>query len=245
MTKEKKMTELQFLPEDWERALAIVAHPDDLEYGAASAIARWTSQGKEISYLLVTRGEAGIDSMTPEEVGPLREVEQRKAAEIVGVRNVDFLDYQDGVIEYSLDLRRDMSRIIRRRRPDILISLNYHLTWGGVVLNMADHRWVGLAVLDAARDAGNRWIFPELLEEGLKPWNNVKMVCLSGSPQPTHVVDVTSSLDKGIASLKAHQAYIENLSGDFDPESFLSESASGTGKQVGCDYAVSFEVIQI
>jgi len=239
------MTELQSLPEDWDRALAIVAHPDDLEHGAASAIARWTTQGKEISYLLVTRGEAGIDSMPPEEVGPLREAEQRRAAEIVGVRNVDFLDYQDGVIEYSLDLRRDMSRIIRRRRPNILISLNYHLTWGGVVLNMADHRWVGIAVLDAARDAGNRWIFPELLEEGFEPWNDVKMVCLSGSSNPTHAVDVSSSIDKGIASLKAHKAYIENLRGDFNPETFLRESASGTGKSIGCEYAVSFEVIEI
>jgi LmbE family N-acetylglucosaminyl deacetylase len=239
------MNELQFLPEDWDRALAIVAHPDDLEYGAASAIARWTSQGKEISYLLMTRGEAGIDSLSPEQVAPLREAEQRRAANVVGVRDVHFLDYQDGMIEYNLDLRRDMCRIIRRYRPNILIMLNYHLTWNGTVLNMADHRWVGLAVLDAARDAGNRWIFPELLKEGLEPWGDVKMVCISGSSRPTHVVDVSLSLDKGIASLKAHQAYIENLSGDFDPETFLRESASETGKHVGCEYAVSFEVIQI
>ena len=239
------MNELQFLPEDWDRALAIVAHPDDLEYGVASAIARWTSQGKEISYLLVTRGEAGIDSLSPEEVGPLREAEQRRAANVVGVTDVLFLDYKDGAIEYTLDLRRDMSRTIRRYRPNILITLNYHLTWNGTVLNMADHRWVGLAVLDAARDAGNRWIFSELLGEGLEPWGEVKMVCVSGSPRPTHAVDVSSSIDKGIASLKAHKAYIENLKGNFDPEAFLRESASGTGKRVGCEYAVSFEVIQI
>ena len=121
------MTELQHLPEDWDRALAIVAHPDDLEYGAASAIARWTSQGKEISYLLVTKGEAGIDSMTPEEVGPLREAEQRRAADIVGVQNVHFLDYRDGTIEYGLELRRDMSRIIRKHCPNILITLKYNV----------------------------------------------------------------------------------------------------------------------
>ena len=239
------MNELQFLPEDWDRALAIVAHPDDLEYGSASAIARWTSQGKVISYLLVTRGEAGIDSLSPDEVGPLRESEQRRAADLVGVRDVHFLDYQDGTIEYTLDLRRDMCRTIRRNRPEILITLNYHLTWNGTVLNMADHRSVGLAALDAARDAGNRWIFSELLEEGLEPWHDVKMVCVSGSPRPTHVVDVSSSLERGIASLKAHQAYLENLDGEFDPETFLRESASGTGKRVGCEYAVSFEVIQI
>ena len=239
------MNELQFLPEDWDRALAIVAHPDDLEYGAASAIARWTSQGKEISYLLVTRGEAGIDSLSPEQVAPLREAEQRRAADVVGVRDVHFLDYQDGMIEYTLDLRRDMCRTIRRYHPNILITLNHHLTWNGTVLNMADHRWVGLSVLDAARDAGNRWIFPELLKEGLEPWGGVKMVCMSGSPRPTHAVDVSLSIDKGIESLKAHQAYLENLSGDFNPETFLRESAAGTGKRVGCQYAVSFEVIQI
>lgn len=239
------MTELERLPEDWDRALAIVAHPDDLEYGAASAIARWTSQGKEVSYLLVTRGEAGIDALPPEEVGPLREAEQRRAANLVGVRNVHFLDYQDGTIEYGLNLRREMSRIIRRYSPDILITLNHHLTWNGTVLNMADHRWVGLAVLDAARDAGNRWIFPELLEEGFEPWGRVRMVCISGSHRATHGVDVTSSLDKGIASLKEHRAYLGNLKGEFDPESFLRESASGTGKRLGCEYAVSFEVIKI
>jgi len=236
---------LKTLSEDWEKALAVVAHPDDLEYGAASAIARWTSQGKEISYLLVTRGEAGIDSMSPEEAGPLREAEERKGAGLVGVRDVEFLNYQDGVIEYGLSLRRDITRAIRKVCPDILITLNYHLTWNGTVLNMADHRWVGLAVLDAARDAGNRWIFPELLEEGLKPWNRISMVCVNGSPRPTHAVDVTPFLDRGIASLKQHRVYIENLNADFNPETFLRHNAAETGKRHGCQFAVSFEVVKI
>lgn len=237
--------ELEILSEDWGRALAIVAHPDDLEYGAASAIARWTSQGKEIGYLIVTRGEAGIDSMSPQEVGRLREQEEIKAATLVGASPVDFLNYPDGTIEYGLPLRRDLTRAIRNHRSDILITLNYHLTWGGTVLNMADHRWVGLAVLDASRDAANRWIFPELLEEGLEPWGGVKMVLVSGSHRPTHGVDVTEFLDKGIASLKAHRVYIENLEGGFDPESFLRQGAAGTGKRLGCQLGVSFEVIKI
>ena len=110
---------------------------------------------------------------------------------------------------------------------------------------MADHRWVAQAVLDAARDAGNRWIFPELLEEDLQPWNGVKMVCISGSPQPTHAVDVTDYLDRGIASLKAHRAYIENLAGAFNPEAFLRENAASSGKRFGCRYAVAFEVMTI
>jgi LmbE family N-acetylglucosaminyl deacetylase len=239
------VTQLKPLSEGWERALAIVAHPDDLEYGAASAIARWTSQGKEIVYLLVSRGEAGIDSMSPEEAGPLREKEERNAARVVGVRHVDFLNYRDGIIEYGLPLRRDITRSIRQYCPDILITVNHHLTWNGTVLNMADHRWVGLAVLDAARDAGNRWIFPELLEEGLEPWDNVRMVLIGGSPRPTHAVDVAGFLEKGIASLKEHPVYIENLQGDFDPEAFLTQIARSTGKRFGCELAVSFEVIII
>ena len=237
--------DLKPLDENWERALAVVAHPDDLEYGAASAVARWTAQGKQVGYLMVSRGEAGIDSMPPEETGPLREEEERTSARLVGVDTVEFLDYQDGVIEYGLPLRRDIARAIRRHRPNVLVTLNFQLTWGGPALNMADHRWVGLAVLDAARDAANRWIFPELLQEGLQPWDGVKMVCISGSPQAKHAVDVTDFIDKGIASLKAHRAYIENLSGDFDPEAFLRNNASATGKRFGCPYAVGFEVMKI
>ena len=99
--------------------------------------------------------------------------------------------------------------------------------------------------LDAARDAANRWIFPELLREGLQPWGGVKTVCIFGSPQADHAVDVTDYLDKGIASLRAHKAYIENLSGDFDPEAFLRNSASATGNRFGCSYAVGFEVMKI
>ena len=236
---------LKPLDENWERALAVVAHPDDLEYGAASAVARWTSQGKQVSYLMVSRGEAGIDGMPPEETGPLREEEEMVSAHLVGVDTVEFLDHRDGVIEYGLPLRRDIARAIRRHRPNVLITLNFQLTWGGPELNMADHRWVGLAVLDASRDAANRWIFPELLQEGLQPWSGVKMVFISGSPQAGHAVDVSDFLDKGIASLKAHKAYIQNLAGDFDPEAFLRNNALATGKRSGCRYAVGFEVMKI
>ena len=101
---------LQKLPEGWNKALAVAAHPDDFEFGASSAIARWTSQSKEVVYLMVTRGEAGIDSMSPEEAGPIREGEQRRSAKVVGVDSVEFLDYRDGVVEYGLSLRRDIAR---------------------------------------------------------------------------------------------------------------------------------------
>ncbi len=240
-----EQTKLQPVPEDWERALVVMAHPDDIEYGAASAVARWTSQGKSVAYLLATRGEAGIDSMTPEEAGPLREDEERSGAALVGVQTVEFLDHTDGVVEHGLPLRRDIARAIRRHRPDTLVTGNFDVTWGGRAFNMADHRSVGLAALDAARDAGNRWIFPELLEEGLEPWNGVKRVFIGGSNTPTHAADVTDFIDRGVASLEEHRAYIAGLGRDFDPDMFLRMNANATGELLGCDYAVSFQVLQI
>ncbi|MEE9198596.1 MAG: PIG-L deacetylase family protein [Dehalococcoidia bacterium] len=238
-------TQLQKLPEDWNTALAVVAHPDDLEYGAASAIARWTSQGKEVTYLIVTRGEAGIDSMAPEKVGPLREEEERRSARVVGVDIVEFLDYRDGVVEYGLPLRRDIARAVRKHRPDVVITDNHHLSWGSGSFNMADHRWVGLAALDAARDAGNRWIFPELLDEGLEPWGGVQMVFIVASLNRTHAVDVTDFIDRGVASLQEHKVYTDNLPGDFDADTFLRWGAAEVGERAGCEYAVALEVINL
>ena len=109
------------LPEDWDRCLAVAAHPDDIEYGTASAVARWTAQGKQVTYLLATRGEAGIDSMHPDQAAPLREAEERAGAAEVGVDVVEFLDHRDGVVEYGTALRRDIVRAIRRHKPDIMV----------------------------------------------------------------------------------------------------------------------------
>src|SRR5882672_928254 len=127
---------LAALPDDWDRALAVVAHPDDLEYGAASAVARWTSEGKTIVYLLVTRGEAGIDGAPPDEVGPRRVAEERASAAVVGVDTVEFLDgHADGLVEYGIPLRRDLAVAIRRHRPELLVSINHRESWGGATLN--------------------------------------------------------------------------------------------------------------
>src|SRR4051812_16183407 len=111
--------------EDWQRALCVAAHPDDLEYGLACAVARWTGQGKQVTYLLATRGEAGIDKMDPSEVGVIREEEERVGARAVGVDVVDFLDYRDGVVEYGIPLRRDITRAIRRHQPEIIFTSSY------------------------------------------------------------------------------------------------------------------------
>src|SRR5262249_6936971 len=150
---------MQPMPEDWDRAVAVVAHPDDLEYGVASAIARWTRQGKRVSYVVATHREVGIEGMAPDVVGPLRGEEGRRSAAVVGVSGVEFLDHADGLVEYGLPLRHDIAAAIRRHRPDVVITTSFDLTWGeeGPV-NHADHRAVGLATLDACRDAANSWV---------------------------------------------------------------------------------------
>ncbi len=226
------------MAEDWERAVAVAAHPDDLEYGAASAIARWTSQGKEVSYVLATSGEAGIDGMAPSEAGPLRVEEERRSAGVVGVDSVEFLGHPDGLVEQTLALRRDIAGALRRLRPDIVVTLNFELTWGaGGPLNQSDHRAVGLATLDACRDAANRWLFPDIGE----PWSGIREAYVVAASAPTRYVDVSDTLELGIASLREHAAYIAGLGGDFDPAEFLRNISGFGGMVAGCEYAVTLQ----
>lgn len=238
--------QLQDMPEDWDRALAIVAHPDDLEYGAAAAIARWTQQGKGIAYLLVTRGEAGIDGVPPQESAPLREAEQRASAALVGAGPVEFLDYQDGVITEGLELRRDLARAIRRHRPELVITLNHHDYWGFGGWNTSDHRAAGRATLDAVADAGNRWIFGELVDEGYEPWPGVRYVAIAGSPKASHAVDVTDTVEPAIASLAAHERYISALS-DKPPQEyareFITMATGWSAERFGGRPATAFELL--
>lgn len=224
------------VPEDWDRAVAVVAHPDDMEYGVASAVARWTGQGKAVTYVLATRGEAGIAGMSPDEAGPLRMEEERRSAAVVGVRGVEFLGHRDGIVEYGVPLRRDLAAVFRRLDPEVVITMSFDLTWGeeGPV-NHSDHRAVGLAVLDACRDAANGWVFPEA---GL-PCLGIRDAYVA-TGEPTHFVDVTATIDTGVASLREHRAYLEGLGRDFDPDEFLRNMAGFVGLGAGCEYAVGF-----
>ncbi|MGH3256129.1 MAG: PIG-L deacetylase family protein [Streptosporangiaceae bacterium] len=225
------------MPEDWERAVAVVAHPDDLEYGVASAVARWTGQGKKVDYVLATKGEAGIAGMSPDQTGPLRMEEELRSARVVGVDTVVFLDHPDGLVEYGVPLRRDLAAAFRRLQPEVVITMSFDLTWGeeGPV-NHADHRAVGLAVLDACRDATNGWVFPE----AGPPCPGIKDAYVASVGEPNYFVDVTDTIDAGIASLREHRAYLEGLGGDFDPDEFLRNMAGYIGLGAGCDYAVGF-----
>lgn len=233
---------LEPVDEDWQRALCVVAHPDDLEFGAAAAVARWTGQGKWVGYTMVTSGEAGIDGMDPDRCRTVREAEQVESARIVGVDSVDFLHQPDGIVEYGVPLRRVICEEIRRHRPDIVVTGNFRDTWGGHNFNQADHIAVGRAVLDAARDAGNRWVFPEQGE----PWPGVRAVLAFGSPESTHAVDTTATFDAGVESLKAHAAYIQGLGWEhWDPREFLEGMSRQAGQRLGVAFAASFELVPL
>jgi LmbE family N-acetylglucosaminyl deacetylase len=232
------------VPEDWSRALAVVAHPDDLEYGAASAVARWTDQGKWVGYVLATSGEAGIDAIAPDEAARLRQEEERRSAAVVGVDTVEFLAHPDGLVEASIPLRRDLAVAIRRHRPDVLVSIHFGDRWPGGI-NHADHRAVGRALIDATRDAANRWVFPGA---GGDPWTGVRFALFGGSPDATHFVDVTGTIDRGVASLREHTLYLEHLPDGTvgkDPEPFLRGMAESAGAQCGVPCAATFELVQL
>jgi len=251
---------LEPVPEQPERVLVVVAHPDDIEYGTAAAVDVWTSAGVTVTYLLATRGEAGIDGIPPEQAAPLRAQEEVDGARKVGVEVVEFLDHQDGVVEYGLALRKGIAREIRRRRPDLVVGMSYDPVFAGGMTNQADHRAVGLALIDAVRDAGNRWIFRDLGEPtdpteladeaglaadaGLEPWSGVAAVYLAAAEPPTHYVDVTGHLEPAVASLEAHAEYNRHL-----PEAFpkprdlvtgiLTGGAAAVGRP-GVEHAVLF-----
>jgi len=237
------MPDLEPVDESWTTALCVVAHPDDLEFGAAAAVARWTDQGKTVVYAMVTSGEAGIDGMRPDEARRVREAEQVESARIVGVEAVDFLGLPDGVLEYGLPLRRAICAAVRKHRPEIVITTNFRDTWGGQNLNQADHIATGKATLDAVRDAGNRWVFSEQIESGLEPWGGVRQVWAASSPQSGHGVETTQTFDRGVESLRAHQAYIDGLGWEnFDPQEFLEGGARQAGTRLGVPMATTFEV---
>lgn len=240
---------LAAVPEDWEVGLAIVAHPDDMEYGASAAVAHWTDQGKTIAYALVTAGEAGIDGMSPDEAGPLRTREQYAACEAVGVTDLQILGHPDGMLEYGLRLRADIAAAIRRVRPEMVITLNHRETFGPGRLNMADHIVTGQATIDAVRDAGNRWVFRALAEEdGLEPWGGVRWVAVANSPAATHgVVVAEADIDRAVASLEAHDAYLKGLGPGAmaDPGGFLRPMFAAAGERMSAPAAVGFELLEM
>jgi LmbE family N-acetylglucosaminyl deacetylase len=215
-----------------ERALCVVAHPDDLDFGSAGTIARWTAAGTEVVYCIVTDGDAGGFDDTPrEQMGPLRQAEQRAAAAAVGVTDVRFLGYPDGRLEPTLDLRRDISRVIRQVRPQRVLTTSPERFWDRIGASHPDHMIVGESTLRAVYpDARNPFAFPELLaDEGLDAWT-VSEVWVSASPRADHAVDVTEVVEQKFKALRSH---VSQVSHNPDLETFVTGWMTMTGQRFG------------
>lgn len=232
------MASLQlFDPVGIKRVLCIVAHPDDMEYGGSAVAAEWAEQGIEVTYLLLTAGEAGIRGLSPEQTARLRAAEQREACDIVGVDQLTILDLADGLVEHSIETRRRIAREIRATRPDAIITMTWKLQagWG---LNHADHRATGLSVVDAIRDADNPWLFREQIEgERLEAWKTEwLLVMMHDSEQAIPVSE--ESLERGVRSLEAHRVYLDALSDHQKPRDLITGVLRGGGEAAGVPYAL-------
>lgn len=225
-----------------ERMLCVVAHPDDMEYGASAAVAEWTARGVEVAYLLLTAGEAGIRNMDPAEVAPMRAEEQRRACDIVGVEELTILDLPDGLLEANPRTRAAIAREIRRFKPQAVMCTTWELEvgWG---LNHVDHRAAGIATVDAIRDADNPWLYQDLLGD-LEAWST-KWLLVTGT-EPTHAIELSEeSVEKGVASLAAHEGYLEALPDHPAPREIVEGVTRGGGEAAGVPFALGVRAIQM
>jgi LmbE family N-acetylglucosaminyl deacetylase len=193
-----------------ERVLVVVAHPDDIDFGTAGSVAVWTDAGIEVTYCLVTSGEAGGDdrSMPRAEMAHLRRAEQTEAAKQVGVTDLRWLGYPDGRVEPTLDLRRDISRVIREVRPQRVVSMPPERTWERVYGNHPDHLATAEATLAAVYpDSRNPFAHPELLDEGHEPWT-VPQLWVQSRGNGNVFVDTTDTFDRKMAALLSHESQI-------------------------------------
>ncbi|MGY1591555.1 PIG-L deacetylase family protein [Geodermatophilus sp. SYSU D00708] len=218
--------------ESVDRALCVLAHPDDVDFGSAGTVATWTAAGTEVTYLIVTDGDAGGFDETPREaMGPLRRAEQEAAAKAVGVTDVRFLGYPDGRLELTLDLRRDIARVIRQVRPQRVLTSSPERFYERIGASHPDHMTVGESTLRAVYpDARNPFAFPELLaEEGLEAWT-VGEVWLTASPRADHAVDVTDVVELKFAALKSHVTQVSHRD---DLEEFVGGWMRQTASRFG------------
>jgi LmbE family N-acetylglucosaminyl deacetylase len=232
---------------DVQRVLVVAAHPDDIDFGAAGTVATWVKAGLEVTYLLVTRGDAGGFDETPRDEMPLlREAEQRAAAAALGVTGVEFLDgYADGTLTPSLPLRRDITRIIRRVRPDRVLTSSPLRRWERIAgPSHPDHLAVGEATTCAIYpDARNPFAFPELLrEEELEPWV-VREVWYHGGPSPDHAVDITATYSQKVAAILAHTTQTSHVDIEARMRPLLSATAQRAGLPEG-SVAEAFTVLR-
>lgn len=228
-----------------ERVLAVVAHPDDVDYGSAGTIAQWTSRGVEVAYCIATYGDAGGFDDTPrEQMAALRESEQRAAAAAVGVTDVTFLGYPDGQLAVTYELRRDISRQIRRVRPQLILTASPVRNFRRAAASHPDHLAIAEATLCAVYpDARNPFAHPELLaEEGLDAWA-VPEVWMTGGVEADHWVDITDAFELKLAALRAHASQTRHLGEGL--EKMLREWNGGNAAAAGLPLGRLAEAYQI
>jgi LmbE family N-acetylglucosaminyl deacetylase len=227
--------------------LGVVAHPDDLDFGCAGTVAAWSAAGAEVYYLILTNGNKGSADLSadPEALTELRRAEQRAAAKILGVRDVYFCNYDDGLLTVNMDVKRDIARVIRTVLPDTVISMDPSMLYDTRrgFINHPDHRAAGQATLDAVYPlARDHLSFPELYaEEGLEP-HNVATVLLINFQNQNCYVDITGTIEKKIQALAAHDSQIPDLS---STGNMMRAVAASTGEECGVQYAEAFIRIDV
>jgi LmbE family N-acetylglucosaminyl deacetylase len=225
-------------------ALMLFAHPDDCDFGCGGTVAAWTRAGTEVHYVVITDGSAGDNSpgAIRSAVAEVREREQRAAAEILGVTSVTFLGEPDGHLQVTDDTRRKVCREVRRLRPEVLVCPDPSRLWyGDRYVNHWDHKQAGVLGLTAVMpDAPSRPMFPELLDEGLEPYE-IPNLYLSGPVEPDTWVDVTDTMDLKLAALAAHASQ-----GTDQAEPWVRQRAEEAAAQAknGGRYAEAFKAFR-
>lgn len=230
--------------------LVVVAHPDDAEFMCGGAIARWARSGFEVNYVLCTNGDKGTSdvTMSPIRLAEIRQREQREACDRLGVREVVFLGHEDGVLEPSLDLRRDIVREIRRFRPSIVVCQDPMTRWTGQqYLNHPDHRAAGSVTLDAVYpSARDPHVFPELRAARLEP-HKVLELYIGGTSTPDTWIDIGDTIECKIEALRAHDSQVNNGQRDRDLSEVICERARNVagGGDRPMEYAEAFKYIRL
>jgi LmbE family N-acetylglucosaminyl deacetylase len=229
-------------PAPFASALVVVAHPDDAEFMAGGTVARWAREGTAVHYCVLTDGSAGSNEpgMTREELARIREREQRAAAAVLGVREVTFLGFPDGALEVNPETRRALTRVVRRVRPEVILAPDPSRLWSASgYINHWDHKQAGTLVLCAVMpDAPTRLRFPELLEEGLEPFE-VPNLWLAAE-EPDTYVDITETLEAKLAALAEHRS--QGTEAAFD---WVRERARQFGERAGYGYAEAFKAFRL
>jgi LmbE family N-acetylglucosaminyl deacetylase len=232
----------EYLP---QKAMSIHAHPDDQEFTVAGTLAKWAALGCEVISVVITSGDAGSndpahDASYKPELARLREEEQNAANELIGVKQTLYLHYPDGELEPTLALRKELTRLIRAHKPDVVVTGDPQAVfYGNGYINHPDHRAAAQAATYAVfPSAGSRLLFAELLKEGFEP-HNVKRLYLHGPEKPDTWVDITGTIDTKLAALKKHVSQL----GEWDPEKMIREWAAEEGKEKGIAYAEAYKVM--